>query len=332
MVVALLGTGYVAGRNVFAVAEPSIGELAPATYLVREQTVGRSITMGAEAGWEAVGVLRVRRAGIVTSLSDDLASIEEGSVVATIDLVPVVVGQGEIPAFRDLAWGAVGDDVAQLQHFLNRLEYLDIDVDGRFGGATHSAVQAWQQTSGFRVDGIVSLGDIIWVPNLPAPLRPVDGVGVDVDVSSGEVLLEHLAESPRVWLRTSRDQLNLLPRDADVVVKHGGHSWTGRLGQAVTVDEGVEYALVDDAGGPVCSAECAEIPVTGTTQVAADIILVEEVTGPAVPRAAILTEADGSTFVGLSTGRRLPVTVRAMVDGIAVVDGVDVGNRILLSE
>lgn len=53
-----------------------------------------------------------------------------------------------------LSYGSSGDEVKKLQKALNEKGY-SLDVDGKFGAKTQSAVKAYQQKNGLSVDGIV---------------------------------------------------------------------------------------------------------------------------------------------------------------------------------
>ena len=58
---------------------------------------------------------------------------------------------------RTLKKGADGPDVKYLQRRLNALGYA-LEVDGKFGSGTESAVNALQTAFGYTVDGIVGAG------------------------------------------------------------------------------------------------------------------------------------------------------------------------------
>lgn len=62
-------------------------------------------------------------------------------------------------AYATIKYGSSGSDVAALQKKLNENGY-DLQVDGRFGSATRSAVKDYQKQQGLTVDGIV--GSATW--------------------------------------------------------------------------------------------------------------------------------------------------------------------------
>jgi hypothetical protein len=68
--------------------------------------------------------------GIVTMLPAPGQVIRNGQVLYRVDGAPVVLLYGDAPAYRTLAEGATGTDVAQLNHDLVALGYVDrADVD-----------------------------------------------------------------------------------------------------------------------------------------------------------------------------------------------------------
>ena len=62
-------------------------------------------------------------------------------------------------AKRMLSYGSSGEDVKELQKALNNVGF-SLDVDGKFGAKTQSAVKSYQKSKGLSVDGIV--GNNTW--------------------------------------------------------------------------------------------------------------------------------------------------------------------------
>lgn len=81
-------------------------------------------------------------------------------------------------------------------------------------------------------------------------------------------------------------------------------------------------------GAPLCGAECTQIPVSGQSSLASQVILVEDVEGLIVPSSALVTNANGTTAVIDQNGDRHPVTVEASAKGMSVITGVDAGTRV----
>ncbi len=100
-----------------------------------------SVEVGVPSSVEGVGVVTRLGPG-----SDE--SVAEGSTLVVVSGRPVFLLRGSVPAYRTLAPGMSGDDVAQLQAALKRLGY-EPDMDGAFGEATKRAVASWYANAGF---------------------------------------------------------------------------------------------------------------------------------------------------------------------------------------
>ncbi|OLT25977.1 hypothetical protein BJF82_12570 [Kytococcus sp. CUA-901] len=78
------------------------------------------------------------------------------------------VVQAQQPFWRELSRGVRGEDVVALQELLIAGGYLDAEADGDFGQGTEDAVEAWQEEQGLPESGVVGLGELVAVPDLPA--------------------------------------------------------------------------------------------------------------------------------------------------------------------
>ena len=148
---------------------------------------------------------------------------------------------------RTLSFGAVGNDVVQLQQNMNRLpsQLAALQADGQFGGKTRGRVVEFQQAQRLSADGVV--GPMTWekllallaqvgqggvpiVPDLPAdayaPLRPValvfaqqcmGSVDFSVMVGGKPKGLEFLIEMFRVTANTVLTEANFR--------KNGNGAW-----------------------------------------------------------------------------------------------------------
>lgn len=335
--VAVAAAGFWAGRVALAPPEdPLASDSGPVTYEVIEQTLGQSLQFAAVAEWKAKPLGRAWTAGIVTSV--DFASgeaVDVGDVLFTVDLRPVVIATGDVPAFRDLQLGAAGEDVAQLQYMLARMGFLDAEPDGRFGEATLAAVRAWQESLGVEEDGIVRQGDILFTPQLPVRVVATEALEVGAPLAGAEIVVSSLSSDPSVVVPLTIDQRNLVPLSGTVRLTYPDGTWEAVIARAVeTSEQGVErleLILEAPGGGPVCGETCAEwIPPQGTTDFPAEIVVVPETTGPVVPVAAIGTDPGGRHSVQLLDGTEVPVEVLASTGGLAVVTGIEAGDVVVL--
>jgi hypothetical protein len=72
---------------------------------------------------------------------------------------------GEVPAYRAMASGDEGEDVAQLQAALIDLGFVAGDPEvATFDDTTLVAVLTWQLSTGAHPDGVVNLGEVVFLP------------------------------------------------------------------------------------------------------------------------------------------------------------------------
>ena len=89
--------------------------------------------------------------------------------------------------------------------------------------------------------------------------------------------------------------------------------------------------LVARSGGAVCGDRCRDdVPLTGRATYRAEVTVTPPTTGPIVPLAALITTADGRALAMRPSGDEVTVSLVAMADGLAVVDGLGVGDEVLV--
>jgi peptidoglycan hydrolase-like protein with peptidoglycan-binding domain len=91
--------------------------------------------------------------GLVTTLPVRNTQLNEGDVVLTASGRPVFVLQGQVPAYRDLAPGLSGPDVAQLKQALKRIGFDPVSTDGTYDEQTSAAVANWYKAKGWEAFG-----------------------------------------------------------------------------------------------------------------------------------------------------------------------------------
>lgn len=105
--------------------------------------------------------------GTVTSLLSAGETIEQGSIIATIDGTPVVAFFGDVPGWRDLDTSSDdGTDIYQLELNLTALGFDpdgEIEIDQEYDSATEDAVEAWQESLGLDADGDLAQSLITYV-------------------------------------------------------------------------------------------------------------------------------------------------------------------------
>jgi Putative peptidoglycan binding domain len=106
--------------------------------------------------------------GSVTWLPKVGQVIRDGQVLYRVDQAPVALLYGSTPAYRALAEGATGADVAQLNCDLVALGYVDeADVDlawDHFNSATKAGVEELQKHLGVEQTGALDPGHTVFLP------------------------------------------------------------------------------------------------------------------------------------------------------------------------
>ena len=335
-IVGVLVVGAVAGWATATVLSPSedVLDATPYTYAeVVRGAVGADFQLNSVAEWEAVPVGANRATGVVTSVligaGDEAA---QGTVLYTVDLKPVVIAQGDVPAFRTIDAVAEGADVAQLQRMLAATGFYPGAADGRNGSGTTSAIRAWQKSLGLTPSGVVDLGSVIFVPQLPSRVvLDTEVVTRGAMLSGGENVVRGLAPSPSFKLPVTQNQAGVIPSGTRVeITSPDGATWLADASEqtADPQDGTVTISLVPAGGEPICGNQCVQLPVTGQALLLSKIVTVPEVSGLVVPSAALVTDAEGEIAVITEEGERTGVTVIASARGMSVVEGVAAGTRV----
>lgn len=148
--------------------------------------------------WPAVA----RSAGTVTALPDVGAVIEQGDVLFEIDGKPVVALYGATPSYRtlaDLGTNMTGSDIQQLEEALDALGFVsegELTIDDEFTSATASVVEQWQEAVGLEEDGVVDLGEVIFITG-PTEVSSVSFSIGDV-VNAGQQILTFSDSAPMI--------------------------------------------------------------------------------------------------------------------------------------
>lgn len=327
------GVGWWAGRTTLLTVGQSVAGTGPApvTSTVVEGTVGRTLSVGVTLRQSAVVVATNSLAGIVTEVTP-AAEVTVGAVLYAVAGTPVRAVTGDTPFYRPLARGTNGPDVEQLQRALAELGYLSSTPDGDFGPATEAAVRAWQSDLGVPRTGAVPLGEVLAIPGLPASIRLGDKIRTGLSISGGEEAVLASTGDQEFVILPAESQVAALTRDVLVRVSFEGRTWDSHVAGS-TVDENDQLVLDlrGPDGGPVCGADCGSLPPDERVSLRGEAVVVPEVSGPTVPASAVRTDTDGTTYVRLAEGVRRDVVVRGSGQGLVVVEGLVVGEVVILS-
>ena len=268
--------------------------------------------------------------GTLTHSIEVGAVTDRGTVLYSVDMRPVVVLVGAVPAYRTLAEGTAGADVVQLEENLAALGYGGFVVDDTFTHSTAGAVRQWQRDLGARDSGAVEFGTIYF---LPQPVRVASvAVRKGAPVGRGESIIGYTDVDRIVVAAVDADQVALAPIDGTVRVS---------LGPDADAEGRIVRVMVDE---PAPSSD-TQRPQTGAAERFSLLIRVdrEETAGVrdgasvtvtlagkrrdgvlAVPVIALLALREGGYGVELvegATSRVVPVTTGLFARGMVEVSG-----------
>lgn len=293
--------------------------------------VESSLRVNATATWTEAASATNMSAGTVTSLVHQPgARASEGTVLYTVDMRPVSIAQGAVPAYRDLAVGSIGTDVSQLQTMLTALGFYTGAVDGRFREGTALSVRAWQKSIRAEVTGAVARSDLVFVPQLPASVALGEAIAVGLLVGGGEKAVVVLEQEPAFTIALSDGQDLLVTPGMPVTIAGPEGEWIAAVGDVRRsgADGQLVATLTGLPGAGICGDQCPALPVGEPILLSSSVQRIARTEGIVVPVAALASGADSRQVVVTSTGERLPVRVVEQAGGIAVVEGVADGTMV----
>ena len=324
------GAGWWAGR-VATTSETSLQSRAPERVVATVVTasIGDPRTYGVTVTQPFEPVAVNTLPGVVTAARSKLQAAA-GDILYTVGSQPVFAIQGAVPFYRDLEYGESGTDVRQLERFLVRKGLL-AEADGEFGTSTTQAVEDWQRSHHLEPTGVVPFGTVMAVAELPAPLVLGEGIHVGALLAGGETAVSARSADPAFAISLSPDQAADVPNGATVQIAYQDLSWAAVVARAEAAPDGAAaLVLTAPDGGVVCGKQCSRLPPDPTVSLLSTVDVTPSVVGPSVPAAAIRTDISGASYVTGADGRRVPVTVLGSGNGIAVVDGLDEGDQVVV--
>jgi peptidoglycan hydrolase-like protein with peptidoglycan-binding domain len=232
------------------------------------------------------------------------------SVGSATPIVQIVPGFGTIE----------GADVTQLQQALARLGY-DVEATGVLDQATQDAVRDWQAALGAPIDGVVDLGEVIF---LAGPVRVTDAlVGTGAAVRDGTAVLGTSGDTSVVSVDLPASQQELIAEgDSVTVVLPDDTEVPGTVtsisGIATRSAGDITFATTIDVGELDTTLDQAPVDVLVVTDSRPGVL--------AVPVTALVALAEGgyALEVGDLTATHLvAVTPGLYADGWVEVDSPD---------
>lgn len=335
MAVAIIAAVVVfwAGRVTSTVNAPhEHSDYAETTATVTEQSIGQSLTLAVSVDRPSRFLAPNQLSGILVWITDE-PLVEQGQVLYQVGAEKVSAIVSKEPFWRTLDTGVKGPDVKALEDMLVSRKML-ASADENYTWDTASAVKKWQAEIGVSVTGTVALGQIIAIPESGAALIiDSDTAYEGASLSGGERLFQTSAGEPRFSLIVTPAQSRQIPSGSQVRIPREKDEWVGVTGEVTEVPDGVSIALQGVDGGPLCGNSCDTLPNASQSQLLGEVLVVPEVTGMAVPVAALETKADGTTWVLLiDDGEPVSRQVRvvAVANGIAIIEGISTGQEVLI--
>ncbi|WP_116996058.1 peptidoglycan-binding protein [Desertimonas flava] len=291
---------------------------------ITRQDLVRNEELDGTTGYGDASPLVLVLEGTLTKLPTAGDEISAGDVIAEVNGQPVIAADGAVPLWRELSGGVEdGPDVLQVEQMLATLGYAaehDVTVDDDWTSATTAAVKAFQEDHGQDDDGVIDLGEIVFIDGT---VRVADVGGV-VGQASSDAEIEVTSVTPIVSIDLDADDAGLLEAgDAVTVELSDGTEVPATVtdvGEATTDEQGtttipVEVSIDDPAVAEALSTGTPVDVLVGVTE--AEGVLT-------VPVEALLAVADGGYALELkdATGTRLVgVDIGTFADGRVEVSG-----------
>ncbi len=273
-----------------------------------------------------------RTQGTITAIADVGTVIEQGDVLFAVDGNPVIALYGDTPAYRglaDLSTNLTGPDVLQLEEALDALGFVsdgEMTIDDEFTSATASVVEQWQAAASLDEDGVVDLGEIVFITGPTEVSSAMLAIGDSV--GAGQVVVSVSDSDPMTGADVEQleSALAALGYNADGALAVDGQ-FTAETSLAVKAFE-TDYGLTVD--GRITADEV--MFVAASVRVADRLGSLGGTVGPGTPVLAVTGEqtvvtielpaADQGTLTeGMSVTVELPdgTDVSATVTSVATV-------------
>lgn len=262
-----------------------------------------------------------------------------GSVLLEVNGRPVLALPGDLPAYEDLAAGAEGPLVAQLQKALKATGAKITDDKGVFGASTAAGVARLYTDAGYAAQEALPMAEAAFLPTMPA--RVVSSTAAR-GRSAADASLVVAAGNPVVVVGQPDRQLAELASEgvaARIANELSGEAFDATFSTAQAAPSG--GADEQDAAGTPDAASLVVVPneplplpwIGANVRVSVDLRTTD---GPVltVPMAAVRTDGGGRTVVTVIDGdarRDVEVSPGVTGDGFVAIDGeVAEGDEVLV--
>lgn len=309
-------------------------QLPPETAEVTKTTLTDEAFKNGELTYGTAVAVANRLQGTVTSVPAASTVLNRGDTIYKVDDLPVVLMYGSLPAYRELAPGAQGNDVKQFEENLAALGYTGFTVDENYTEQTATAVRTWQRALGLTATGTVELGRVVYAPG---QLR-VDTVkgAVGDEARPGEEILKRTGTDRYITVEVDVADQEYAVSGATVTLRlPNGETSTGTITGVETFTETnpqtqeavtkVRVTITPADQSMLTSFTQASISVGFRTTESKDVL--------AVPVAALLALGDGGYGVQVvdgSSAKTVPVETGLFANGMVEIsgDGIAEGMKV----
>jgi membrane fusion protein, multidrug efflux system len=320
-VVATLGLG---GQRGGATARST---LPPATAEVARTSLRQTTEVEGSLGYGDSRALAGRVAGVLTRVPAEGTIVRRGQALYTVDMKPVVLLYGGVPAYRRLAPGMTGTDVRGLEKNLRALGYTGFTVDDDYTDDTATAVRAWQDDLGLAETGTVDPSQVLFAPG---PLRVgQQKAHVGDQVGPGAPIFDYTGTSRVVTVALPVEDQHLVRPGRTVTVElPDGSTASGRVASVGTVahqqtgNDGESGSATVDV--TVTLANQRSLGTLDQAPVTVQVVSAERRNVLAVPVAALLALREGGYGVQVVSGdssRVVAVETGMFADGQVEITG-----------
>lgn len=331
LAVVMLGTGDNPRR-----AATAGSKLATATVergdLVADETLSGTL------GYSGRRAVSAGAAGVVTGMPTLGTVKERGESLYEIDGRPTAfLLYGSRPAWRRLKTGDKGADVRQLEENLKALGYDPygaMTVDGYFGDATAAAVIRFHKARGMTRNGVVELGEVVFLPGKARVAARKASLGDRVAVGSPVVETTTTKRVVSVALDADRQGVVRRGQPAEIELPNGRTvrgrvTNVGRVARGGGQDDTAKISVTVGLRGKVPALDQAPVGVRVQRTLAKDQLL--------VPISALVAGPGGGYRVEVvDRGRRRFVKVRtgSFASGYVAVAGrgLRAGLRVVVAQ
>ena len=279
-----------------------------------------------------------RTNGTLTWMAPSGSTVDRGEPLYEVDGRKVRLLFGDRPAWRTLGPDTKGVDVKQLKQNLVALGYgtaRGLGTGDAWTAATTDAVKRWQKAAGLDQDGVVDLGEVVFLPG--AVIISSQSGHIGEDARPGGAVLTATPAAPLVTVKLDASKRELIAAGDSVEIElPGGKRIPGTVASVGTSasDGGngagggggnAEVQVTITPGGSTDGLDGSPVDVYFTRRKAENVL--------AVPVGALLALAEGGSGVELAdTHQLVAVETGLFADGMVEVrgNGLQPGTKIVV--